>query len=173
VFKDREDERAHVRENIVVDSGRSAAKDGVGEQGRCLVGRVAQQGEDKPLLPPTSLAVDRYAGVRRACVTGSPPTDLTGARITPPAQSVSVGAIVQLSGAGSSDPDGDPLEYHWTFLSKAPSSAAQLSGATLPAAAISPSFIADKAGLYTVRLIVNDGQLDSQPDVVSITATGP
>lgn len=88
-------------------------------------------------------------------------------------QSVTLGALVQLSGAGSSDPDSDPLEYHWDFLSKPPSSSAQLSGASLPAAAVSPTFVADQPGLYTVRLIVNDGLLDSQPDIVSISSTDP
>ncbi len=88
-------------------------------------------------------------------------------------QSVTLGALVQLSGAASSDPDSDPLEYHWEFLSKPPSSAAQLSGASLPAAAVSPTFVADQPGLYTIRLIVNDGLLDSQPDIVSISSTDP
>lgn len=88
-------------------------------------------------------------------------------------QSVTLGALVQLSGAGSTDPENDPLEYHWDFLSKPPSSAASLSGASIPAAAVNPTFVADQPGLYTIRLIVNDGQIDSQPDIVSISSTDP
>lgn len=88
-------------------------------------------------------------------------------------QSVTLGALVQLSGAGSSDPDSDPLEYNWSFLSKPPSSSAQLSGASLPAAAVSPTFVADQPGLYTIQLIVNDGQLSSQPDLITVNSTDP
>jgi hypothetical protein len=35
-----------------------------------------------------------------------------------PDQSVSVGSMVQLTGAGSSDPDNDPLTDQWSFVSR-------------------------------------------------------
>lgn len=85
-------------------------------------------------------------------------------------QSVSLGDTVQLNGNGSSDPDGDPLSYHWTFVSRPPGSNAQLSGTTLQPA-VSPRFSADQAGTFVVQLIVeDDSSLRSAPDIVSITA---
>jgi VCBS repeat-containing protein len=42
-----------------------------------------------------------------------------------------------------------------------------LSGATT----VSPTFVADVAGTYTARLIVNDGTVNSTPDSVTITVT--
>ena len=53
----------------------------------------------------------------------------------------------------SSDPDGDPLVYGWSFTYVPPGSAAALSGA----AVATPSFTPDKVGDYVVRLVVTDG----------------
>ncbi|HMC71575.1 MAG TPA: PKD domain-containing protein, partial [Mycobacteriales bacterium] len=44
-----------------------------------------------------------------------------------PDQTVSGGATVQLTSAGSSDPEGRPLSYFWTFTSKPAGSAAHFS----------------------------------------------
>ena len=82
-----------------------------------------------------------------------------------PDQSVDVGDSVTLNGAGSSDPDGDSLTYSWSLTAPAGSSAALSNSA-----AVSPTFVADVAGDYTVELIVNDGSLDSVPDSVDVTA---
>ena len=75
--------------------------------------------------------------------------------------------IVKLDGSGSTDADGDTLTYSWTFSSLPTGSFAFLSASTT----INPSFIADEDGDYVVQLIVNDGQVDSQPKTVKITAT--
>ena len=83
-----------------------------------------------------------------------------------PDQSVSVGQMVTLDGTGSSDPDDDPITYAWT-LDAPEGSAAALSDPTLA----SPTFTADVAGDYTATLIVNDGTVDSAPDVATISAT--
>ena len=85
-----------------------------------------------------------------------------------PDQAVGVGDSVMLDGSGSSDPDGDPLSYSWSFDSVPTGSAATLSDPT----AVMPTFEADEAGEYVVQLIVNDGQLDSDPDSVVISAAG-
>ena len=82
-----------------------------------------------------------------------------------PNQSASVGERVQLNGSASSDPDNDPLTYNWSFSSKPNDSVAILAGA----ATVQPWFILDKAGIYIVQLIVNDGHLDSAPATVRIS----
>lgn len=83
-----------------------------------------------------------------------------------PDQGVLVGTTVQLDASASSDPDGDPLTFKWTFASKPIDSAATLSDPK----AVNPTFIADHTGTHVVRLVVNDGQLDSIHDIVNITA---
>ena len=84
-----------------------------------------------------------------------------------PDQTVLVGETVALDGSASSDADGDPLTYLWTFTSLPTGSTATLSDATL----VNPTFVPDLAGTYVVQLIVNDGTEDSAPDTVSITTT--
>lgn len=93
-----------------------------------------------------------------------------------PNQVLPADSEVRLSGAGSSDPDGDPLSYQWTFLSVPQTSA--LSGgdgfsANGSSAALATTFRPDAIGTYVIELVVNDGQADSSPDVVTITAQDP
>ncbi|RME29209.1 MAG: hypothetical protein D6806_01720, partial [Deltaproteobacteria bacterium] len=84
-----------------------------------------------------------------------------------PDRQVEVGQTVTLDGSSSSDPDGDQLSYAWSFDSIPQGSSARLSGADTA----TPSFQADVEGQYVVKLVVSDGQVDSQPDTVTITAT--
>jgi hypothetical protein len=78
-------------------------------------------------------------------------------------QSVNEGETVSLDGSASSDPDGDPLTYHWN----APS------GITLSSATdVKPSFITPEINEITnliFTLVVNDGKKDSPPDQVIVT----
>lgn len=91
----------------------------------------------------------------------------TGANTPPVAdagedETVNDGTIVQLDGSGSYDPDGDDLTYAWS----------QVSGPgviLLQETTVTPTFIATEAGDVVIRLIVNDGEEDSQPDTVTIT----
>ena len=74
---------------------------------------------------------------------------------------------VKLDGSKSVDKDGDVLKYTWALLASPANSKATLSLTTIP----TPTFEADKAGVYVFSLIVNDGQVDSAPATVTVTAS--
>jgi hypothetical protein len=80
-----------------------------------------------------------------------------------------VGQTVQLDGSVSSDVDGNPLSYTWSFASVPDTSTATLSNTSI----VNPTFVPDLPGTYVVQLMVNDGQLDSDPDTATITITVP
>jgi len=85
-----------------------------------------------------------------------------------PDQTVNIGALVHLTGSGSTDPNGFPLTYSWSLTTRPSGSTAVLSSAT----AVNPTFVADVAGTYVARLIVNNGFSSSAPDTVTVTAGG-
>ena len=66
--------------------------------------------------------------------------------------------LVRFSSAGSTDADGDALQYHWDFGDGAPAS-------TLPA----PEHTYAAAGSYVARLTVSDGRGGSHSDTVSLS----
>ncbi|MEJ2195867.1 MAG: T9SS type A sorting domain-containing protein, partial [Ignavibacteriaceae bacterium] len=74
-------------------------------------------------------------------------------------QTVNCGGIngteVKLDGSGSFDPDGDDLTYSWTWDG---------GSATGPT-----PIVLLPSGTTTISLIVNDGNVDSEPDEVNIT----
>lgn len=74
---------------------------------------------------------------------------------------------ISLEGTGSSDPDGDPLTFAWTFLSAPEGSSAGIIGGSFASA----SFIPDVEGVYVVQLEVSDGEFTST-DTATITV-GP
>ena len=78
---------------------------------------------------------------------------------------VLVGNTVSLSGAASTDADGDPLTYAWTLATNPVGSGATL---TTPGA-VSTSFVADLPGTYTATLTVSDGYGGSATDSVTIS----
>jgi K319L-like, PKD domain/PKD domain/Calx-beta domain len=86
-----------------------------------------------------------------------------------PDQLVALGAAVQLDGSASSDPEGQPLAFAWSFASRPTGSAATLAGA----GSANPVFVADRPGLYAVQLIVEDGLQASATDLVLVTADAP
>ena len=82
-----------------------------------------------------------------------------------PDQSVNEGALVNLNGSSSSDPDLDPLTFLWTQTA---GPAVTLSNP----ASVTPTFTAPQVSVDTVltfQLVVNDGLVNSSPDTVNIT----
>ena len=65
------------------------------------------------------------------------------------------GANVTLDGSGSSDANGDPLTYSWTWSGGSDTG-------------VSPT-VSLPLGTTTITLVVNDGTVDSDPDTVDIT----
>lgn len=92
--------------------------------------------------------------------TNSPPVANAG-----PDQTVALGEMVLLSGAASSDPDGDSLNYAWSLLERPEGSSAALARDNT----VETSFVADAAGEYHVQLVVNDGLAESDPDTVTVS----
>ena len=88
-------------------------------------------------------------------------------------QLANVGDVVNLSAAGSSDVDGDTLQFTWSILSAPDGSSAALSGANALNATLTP----DVGGTYVIQLKVSDGELEHsdtvQIDVDSITNHPP
>ncbi len=72
--------------------------------------------------------------------------------------------VIQLDGSNSSDVDGDNLTFLWSIWLKPESSNVALNDDT----AVKPELTLDAEGTYTLKLIVNDGMQDSQPDYVLI-----
>jgi hypothetical protein len=85
-----------------------------------------------------------------------------------PGQTVVHGTIVSLAGKGS-DPQGLPLTFNWSIISKPGNSKTSVTVQTVTAATM--TFLADAPGLYTAQLIVNNGYLNSSPSTVNITTT--
>lgn len=85
-------------------------------------------------------------------------------------QTVAAGSTVDLDGALSTDLNGDRLTYAWSLSAKPTGSGAQLSSST----AVKPQFVADVAGIYEVKLSVNDGKANSLiPDSINVIARAP
>lgn len=75
------------------------------------------------------------------------------------------GAVADLDGTWSLDPDGDPLEFTWFMVSRPPASGAELINEDRSEASI----YLDVAGRYEVQLTVTDGAL-FDTDTAVITA---
>ena len=79
-------------------------------------------------------------------------------------QSAFVGSMVDLDGGDSHDVDSNTLSYRWSLTEKPAASSAVLIDDQLQQCRID----IDKPGHYVAQLIVNDGELDSEPDLVAI-----
>jgi RHS repeat-associated protein len=78
-----------------------------------------------------------------------------------------VGDTVKLDGSASKDADNDPLAYQWSFTDNQQDVAAVLSDAKI----VNPTFVPHKVGLYIVQLMVNDGEVNGDPDTVQVNVT--
>ncbi|MGH1439054.1 MAG: PKD domain-containing protein [Cellvibrionaceae bacterium] len=81
-------------------------------------------------------------------------------------QSVYSNSVVTLDGSASSDPDSDVITYNWSIASQPAGSSATLDDSS----AVTPSFTADQVGNYVFQLVVNDTELDSPADTVTIVS---
>ncbi len=81
-------------------------------------------------------------------------------------QTVQTGDVVFLDASASSDPEGDTLSFAWSIIDKPDNSGARINDTALE----DPAFVADIPGQYTIQLIVSDGELNSSPSQITITA---
>ena len=94
-------------------------------------------------------------------VQNSPPNADAGSDRT-----VSVNTLVTMDGSNSSDVDEDALTYSWSIISSPQGSEVTLTNPT----EVDPTFTPDQIGDYVLQLIVNDGEVDSTPATVTISA---
>ncbi|MCH8842528.1 MAG: fibronectin type III domain-containing protein, partial [SAR324 cluster bacterium] len=87
-----------------------------------------------------------------------------------PDQTINPGDLVTLDGSGSSDADLDTLTYLWSLVS-VPGGSSVTNLSLSDQTVVNPTFTTDVDGAYVVQLVVNDGELDSAPESVTITAT--
>ena len=80
---------------------------------------------------------------------------------------VSVRQTVYLDGTMSSDPEKRELNYQWTLVSSPEGSSAVLRDD----ANSQTKFEADAIGIFKVKLVVNNGLVDSDPSYYTITVT--
>lgn len=103
-------------------------------------------------------------------------TSKTGADNQPPVAVLAftkinalIGAIIQLDGRKSYDPERQPLHYKWRYVQVPVGSEVASYGFTdIRPRGAAVSFIPDRVGQYLVELIVNDGELDSSPVTVVV-----
>jgi len=80
-------------------------------------------------------------------------------------QTINANGTANLSGTASSDADGDTLTYLWTLLIAPDGTTVTLANPE----SSTPTFTTADAGQYVLRLVVNDGTVDSAPSDVTIT----
>jgi hypothetical protein len=87
-------------------------------------------------------------------------------------QNVVTGQLVTLNGSKSYDPEGAMITFLWTFV-EVPWGSSVTNASFSDDTSAKPAFTSDVNGAYKLRLMVNDGTLDSIQDEVFIHATTP
>lgn len=82
---------------------------------------------------------------------------------------IAIGETVMLDGSASSDPNDDTLTYAWSIKIKPEGSTAVISSMT----EVSPTFITDTEGSYTLTLTVNDGYLNDTDSMMITVLSAP
>ena len=127
-----------------------------------------------PWFTPMQVGSYRFQLVVKDDVDSSPPDYVTVTAVDENHAPVAVtagegfayiGDPVTLDGAGSYDPDGDPLTYQWTQTGGVQ---VALEGAGTAVA----SFHAASEGVFRVQLVVGDGELTSDPALIEVTVNG-
>ncbi len=122
---------------------------------------LVQEHGDYPItLVVNDSHLDSEPDTCRVSTLNATPTANAGSDLT-----AHVGDTVVLNGSASTDPDGDPLTYHWALIAAPAGSAAQFSDI----GALQPVIVIDRPGSYAIWLVVSDGELDSAADEVLIT----
>lgn len=85
-----------------------------------------------------------------------------------PDQTVALGQTIALDGSGSSDADGDRLRFEWRLVLRPTGSRAALSDRHT----VRPTFTADVAGRYRIRLRVSDRKVESRVKDAVLVTTG-
>ncbi len=100
-------------------------------------------------------------------VVTTPPANTNPVANAGPDQPAVTGQTVTLNGSASSDIDGDPLTFAWVFVTRPAGSGASLGGADT----VTPTFVPDLPGTYTIRLTVSDGRGGTGTDTVDVVTT--
>jgi hypothetical protein len=111
----------------------------------------------------TALALPACGDTNNVSGPPVPPPPAPGSPVAnagPDLGNIRPGQTITLDGSTSFDPEGDPLTYSWS-LSTPAGSAAVLANPT----SVRPTFTIDRDGDYVAQLIVNDGLLNSAPDI--------
>lgn len=114
---------------------------------------------DGGIVSGTTTRLGTFSAATTAAANRAPTADAGNNRV------VAVGERVDLSGSGSSDPDGDPLSFSWSVQGPGGGNVA-VDNANQASAA----FDANQEGVYTATLVVSDGNGGSATAVVRITA---
>ena len=82
-------------------------------------------------------------------------------------QLVKTGNTLYLDGSSSHDENGDALSFKWSILQQPEGSSAVIRGESLNA----PELDVDLPGIYQIGLTINDGEIDSHRDEMTVMAT--
>ncbi|MEZ4319562.1 MAG: MopE-related protein [Myxococcota bacterium] len=83
----------------------------------------------------------------------------------------SVGLTVQLDGTASSDPNGDPLAFQWSFTS-VPVGSLLTASDLVGADTATPTFVPDVRGAYELAVVVSDSAASSLPARTAVDVGG-